>query len=131
MSLEVPFTRKDVLALLSGTADEETRPANKIRQALAAVIKHVEVLEGLVITEAQLESIFTHNEGDFWFWVPNYFCDAWRSCFESGEKCRIHRLRIEPWKREFIEAHYEMSRLIPALKRLGAKSVGEVAEQKS
>ena len=124
---DTTFTRKDLLALLYGTAGANDQIAHKLERALSDALETVVEEGGIDATDTDLESLFKEQPGDFWFSVPNHLYVALRGCIEQGEKLRVFDYRIEPWSRESIAAHYELDRLVDALKRRGVKPIPQEA----
>jgi hypothetical protein len=100
MSNLVPFTREDMLLLLTG---DHTRMIHLFIACANAWLKDIETITGR--TPKAMDLLHTMGEGSkSFFKVPSYFYDAWMSAAHTNT---FHGWRIESWDREFIKAFFD------------------------
>lgn len=118
MESEVPFTKRDLLAVLSGHPQKPTY--SYFIHALAGTLRDVATFSGLEVTQHDMKNVFLKTRPTSFFFVPKYFYDAWVSATEMGDNL-FHGMRIEFWEREFIVARYNQDAVIAELKAMGCK----------
>ncbi len=130
---EVPFTRFDLLMVLSGEM-----PRGHIyelfKKAAAGSLTAVEVRTGLVFDPGSFLSLAARHGGSgIQLRVPSYLNEALNLAKDDEEATRtgpvvlFRGIRLHPWKREFIMVTVDYDRLMEAGRREGIDAAEPVA----